>query len=214
VAASSREEKRKRGLLYIVLTGIAGAVLVAISIGFRPAGTVLDLAVRATAMLGYFAIFLTAVTSAYMRELFQLLGRPFIRVHHVYSVAGLILITLHPLGVAVRSSDILVFLPDFSSFYQFFSLGGRPAWYLIGIASLGALFRTTIRKRWRLIHYLNYVAFLLATVHAMLSGTDFFSLGMKAIPAAMGLVVLGVLIRKHIQRRNVRRRRIGEPAAG
>lgn len=207
MAPSSRDERRRRGLLYIVLTGLAGAGLVAISIALGPVGTVLDWGIRAAAMLGYLAVFLTAVTSAYMRELFQLLGRPFIRVHHVYSVAGLVLITLHPLGVAIRSSDLLVFLPDFSSLYQFFSLGGRAAWYLIGIASLAAVFRTTIGQRWRMIHYVNYVAFFLATVHAILIGTDFLSPVPKAIPVAMALAMVGVLVRKRIQRRNVRRRR-------
>jgi DMSO/TMAO reductase YedYZ heme-binding membrane subunit len=176
------------------------------SIALQPFGTPLDWVIRAAAMLGYIAVFVTAITSAYMRELFQLLGRPFIKVHHVYSVAGLILITLHPLGVAIRSSDILVFLPDFSSFYQFFSLGGRPAWYLIGAASLAALYRAAIGQRWRLIHYLNYVAFFLATVHAILVGTDFVPLVMKGIPVLMALVVGWVLVRKRIQRRKVQSR--------
>jgi DMSO/TMAO reductase YedYZ heme-binding membrane subunit len=157
-------------------------------------------------MLGYLAVFLTAVTSAYMRELFQLLGRPFIKVHHVYSVAGLVLITLHPLAAALRSSSLLVFLPDFSSFYQFFSLGGRPAWYLIVAASLAALYRAAIGQRWRLIHYLNYVAFFLATVHAILIGTDFVSPVMKGIAILMALVVIWVLVRKRVQRRKVQRR--------
>lgn len=206
MAASTREEKRRRGLLYILLTGVAAAVLVATSIALQPFGTPLDWAIRAAAMLGYLAVFVSAITSAYMRELFQLLGRPFIRVHHVYSVAGLILITLHPIGVAIRSSDILVFLPDFSSFYQFFSLGGRPAWYLIGFASLAALYRGAIGQRWRLVHYLNYIAFFLATVHAILVGTDFVPLAMKGVAILMALVVGWVLVRKRIQRRKVRRR--------
>jgi len=190
----------------MVLTGLTGVVLVTVSIAVQPFGTLLDWVIRAAAMLGYLAVFVTAVTSAYMRELFQLLGRPFIRVHHVYSVAGLILITLHPLAAALRSSSLLVFLPDFSSFYQFFSLGGRPAWYLIGAASLAALYRAAIGQRWRLVHYLNYVAFLLATVHAILIGTDFVSLVMKGIAVLMALVVGWVLVRKRIQRRQVRRR--------
>lgn len=206
MAASSRDEKRRRGLVYTVLIGLAAVVLVAVSIALQPFGTALDWMIRATAMLGYSAVFVTAVTSAYMRELFQLLGRPFIRVHHVYSVTGLILITLHPLAVALRSSSLLVFLPDFSSFYQFFSLGGRPAWYLIGAASLAALYRAAIGQRWRLIHYLNYVAFFLATVHAILIGTDFVSLVTKGITVLMALAVGWVLVRKRIQRRQVRRR--------
>jgi DMSO/TMAO reductase YedYZ heme-binding membrane subunit len=187
-------------------TGLVALVLVAVSIAVQPFGTLLDWVIRATAILGYLAVFVTAVTSAYMRELFQLLGRPFIKVHHVYSVAGLILITLHPLAVALQSSSLLVFLPDFSSLYQFFSLGGRPAWYLIGVASLAALYRAALGQRWRLVHYLNYVAFLLATVHAILIGTDFVSLAVRGIAILMALVVGWVLVRKRIQRRQVRRR--------
>ena len=206
MAASSRGEKRRRGLLYIVLTGLVAVVLVTLSIALQPFGSPLDWVIRAAAMLGYLAVFVTAVTSAYMRELFQLLGRPFIRVHHVYSVAGLVLITLHPLAAALRSSSLLVFLPDFSSFYQFFSLGGRPAWYFIVAASLAALYRAAIGQRWRLIHYLNYVAFLLATVHAILIGTDFVSPVMKGIAILMALVVIWVLVRKRVQRRKVQRR--------
>jgi DMSO/TMAO reductase YedYZ heme-binding membrane subunit len=193
-------------LLYIVLTGLVAVVLVTLSIALQPFGSPLDWVIRAAAMLGYLAVFVTAVTSAYMRELFQLLGRPFIRVHHVYSVAGLGLITLHPLAAALRSSSLLVFLPDFSSFYQFFSLGGRPAWYFIVAASLAALYRAAIGQRWRLIHYLNYVAFLLATVHAVLIGTDFVSPVMKGIAILMALVVTWVLVRKRVQRRKVQRR--------
>jgi predicted ferric reductase len=207
VAVGSRDRKRRRGLLYIVLTGVAGAVLVGVPIALQPFGTPLDWGVRAAAMLGYLAVFLTATASAYMRELFQLLGRPFIRVHHTYSVAGLILITLHPLGVAVRSSDPLVFIPDFSSLEAFLRLGGRPAWYLIGTASLAALFRTTIKQRWRLIHYLNYVAFFLATVHAIMSGTDFLSPVMRGIAVVMALIIVGVLVRKRIQRWRLKRRK-------
>lgn len=206
MAASSRGEKRRRGLLYIVLTGLVAVVLVTLSIALQPFGSPLDWVIRAAAMLGYLAVFVTAVTSAYMRELFQLLGRPFIRVHHVYSVVGLVLITLHPLAAALRSSSLLVFLPDFSSFYQFFSLGGRPAWYFIVAASLAALYRAAIGQRWRLIHYLNYVAFLLATVHAILIGTDFVSPVMKGIAILMALVVIWVLVRKRVQRRKVQRR--------
>jgi DMSO/TMAO reductase YedYZ heme-binding membrane subunit len=193
-------------LLYIVLSSLVSVVLVTLSIALQPFGRPLDWVIRAAAMLGYLAVFLTAVTSAYMRELFQLLGRPFIKVHHVYSVAGLVLITLHPLAAALRSSSLLVFLPDFSSFYQFFSLGGRPAWYLIVAASLAALYRAAIGQRWRLIHYLNYVAFFLATVHAILIGTDFVSPVMKGIAILMALVVIWVLVRKRVQRRKVQRR--------
>ncbi len=203
---STREKKRRRGLLYLTFVGGTSVLLVVALMALQPVGTPLSWGIRATALLGYLAVFLTAVSSAYMRELFELLGCPFIRVHHILSVAGLVLITLHPLGVAMRSWDLRVFLPDFSSVSAFLKLGGRPAWYLIGIASLAALFRTMIRQRWRSLHLLNYVAFLLATAHAVMIGTDFVSAGMRVAAVALVVIMVGVLTRKRVLRRRASRR--------
>jgi hypothetical protein len=188
-----------------MLTGAAGLVLVAILIALRPFGQPLDWGIRAAALLGYCAIFLAVISSAYMRELFLWLGRPFIRVHHIVSLTGLTLVTLHPLGVAVRSADPRVFLPDFSSPYLFFSLGGRPAWYLIGAAVLAAVFRKRIKGSWRIVHYLNYVAFFLATVHAILIGTDLVFPVTRAVAVVMALAIVGVFVQKRIQRSRLKR---------
>ncbi len=144
MASSSREARRRRGLLYLILVGSVSLIVVGILIALKPVGGRLSWAIRAAAMLGYLAIFLTVISSAYMRQLFKLFGRPFIRVHHILSVVGLILVTLHPLGVAVQSSENLgVFIPNVSSLNAFLLLGGRPAWYLIGIAALAAVLRTS-----------------------------------------------------------------------
>jgi len=207
MASSNREAKRRRGLLYLILAGIVSLIVVGILIALRPFGGPLDWGIRATALLGYLAIFVAVVSSAYMRELFQLLGRPFIRVHHILSVTGLILVTLHPLAVALRSSRLSVFIPDVSSWDAFLRLGGRPAWYLLGIAVLAAVLRTRFKQSWRTVHYMNYVAFLLATVHAILIGTDFISPVMKVLAAAMALFAVGVFVRKRLRRRRLKRRK-------
>jgi DMSO/TMAO reductase YedYZ heme-binding membrane subunit len=123
------------------------------------------------------------------------------------SLTGLTLVTLHPLGVAVRSADPRVFLPDLSSAYLFFSLGGRPAWYLIGAAVLAAVFRTRIKESWRVVHYMNYIAFFLATAHAIMIGTDFVSPVMKAVAAVMALATVGVFAQKRVQRSRLKRRK-------
>jgi DMSO/TMAO reductase YedYZ heme-binding membrane subunit len=191
----------------LILAGVASLVVVVIPIALRPFGGPLDWAIRGAALLGYWAIFLAVVSSVYMRELFLLFGRPFIRVHHLVAVAGLILVTLHPLGAALRSSRLGVFVPDFSSVDAFLRLGGRPAWYLILIASLAALWRARIKNKWRVIHYLNYVAFLLATVHAVMIGTEFVSSLLKVVPIALALVTVGVFVWKRVRRRRMRRRR-------
>jgi hypothetical protein len=193
--------------LYLILTGFAGLALVGILIVLQPFGGPLDWGIRAAAVLGYFAIFLAVISSAYMRELFLWLGRPFVKVHHIVSLTGLALVTLHPLGVAARSANLRVFLPDFSSVYLFLSLGGRPAWYLIGAAVLAALFRKRIKDSWRVLHYLNYIAFFLATAHAIMIGTDFVSPVMKGVAVLMALAVVGVFVQKRVQRSRLKRRK-------
>ena len=97
--------------------------------------------------------------------------------------------------------------PDVSSLDAFLRLGGRPAWYLLGIAALAAVLRGRIKQSWRTLHYLNYVAFLLATVHAVLIGTDFISPAMKGVAIALALVAVGVFVSKRVRRWRLKRRR-------
>jgi DMSO/TMAO reductase YedYZ heme-binding membrane subunit len=89
-----------------------------------------------------------------------------------------------------------VFIPDFTSWSGFWSLGGRLALILIYIAGLGALLRKKIQKNWRVIHILNYVAFFLAYIHGVLIGTDFQNLGILIIFTVMIILSYGVLIYK------------------
>jgi len=200
MASSDRAAKRRRGLIYLILIGAASLAAVAGLIALQPFGGPLDWTIRAAALLGYWFIFLAVVSSNYMREMFLTFGRPFLRVHHIISVAGLVLVTIHPLGVAVRSSQLAVFVPDVSSWGGFLRLGGRPAWYLIGLGSLAGLMRTRYKKRWRFVHFLNYVAFLLGTVHGVLIGTDFISPVMTGVGILLAVMVVVVFARKRIQR--------------
>lgn len=207
MATNAKDRKRGRGSFYLITAAAMSILVVAGVIALQPAATPLDWTIRAAAILGLLAVFLTSISSVFMRELYQFLGRPFIRVHHLVAVAGLILVTLHPVGVAIRSSSLRVFLPDFSSVEVFLTLGGRPAWYLIGVASLAALLRARFKRGWRVIHYLNYVAFFLASVHATMIGTDFGSVAMRAVTAAMALALVAVFVHKRLQRRHLTRRR-------
>ncbi len=192
-----RERKRKRGTLYLILIGIAALILVVLLVSLGSTGaTFISRFIRGTALLGYLALFLATLSSIYMRQMFQFFGRPFIKVHHILSVSGLVLVTLHPLGVAIASSSWRAFLPKFDSLTVFLELGGRPAWYLIGAAALAAVWRKAIGKNWRWIHALNYIAFLLGTVHAIMIGTDFVSPVMKVIAGAMGVIVVGAFVQK------------------
>jgi len=191
----------------LVLAGFIALVLVGGLIALRPHVTPLYWAIRTCAVLGYLTIFLAIITSAYMRQMVRIFGRPFVQIHHILSVTGLVLVTLHPLGVAWDYGSLGVFVPLFDSWTIFLRWGGRLAWYLIGVASLAAALRKTFRDNWRMIHVLNYLAFFLATAHAIMLGTDFQSLIMKTIPLAMSLVVVAIFIQKRLQQRRLRARR-------
>jgi hypothetical protein len=191
---------KARNTGYLVLVGCVALALVSGLVSLQPYGTPLNWFTRGAALLGYLAIFLSIISSNYMRQLVRFFGRPFVRVHHILSVTGLILITLHPLGVAWSSASLRVFLPRFGSWLAFLQWGGPPAWYLIHIGSLAAVRRRSIRN-WRTVHLLNYVAFLLGTIHAILIGTDFQSTVAKAVAVALAVVIVAIFIQKRFRGR-------------
>jgi sulfoxide reductase heme-binding subunit YedZ len=199
--------RRVRRTWPVVVIGLVALVVVGGVVALQPYITPLSWAIRTCALLGYLFVFLAVITSAYMREMVRMFGRPFVQVHHMLSVTGLVLVTLHPLGVAWDYGSPAVFVPLLDSWLVFLRMGGRPAWYLIAAASLAAVLRTSFRDRWRAVHMLNYLAFFLATGHALLVGTDFRSLISKVLAVAMALAVAGALIRKRFQRRRLQARR-------
>jgi sulfoxide reductase heme-binding subunit YedZ len=200
---------KRTWLLYAI--GIAALVLIGGGIaarqlvqgGFLP----LSLALRTCALLGYLCVFVAAVSAIYMRDLVKLFGRPYVKTHHIVTVTGLIVLALHGLiGMIQFGPGVL--LPNLGSWKLFFTWGGPIALYLIGIASLVALFRTSsLKKQWRYVHWLNYLAFLLATTHAVLLGTEFRSTAMRVIPILLALLLVAAFVLKRLQRSKMQSRR-------
>jgi sulfoxide reductase heme-binding subunit YedZ len=190
-----------RGTWYLILIGIVAVALIAGLISLQPHGSPLNWFIRGLALLGYLTVFLTIVSSAYMRQVYRILGRPFVKAHHILSVTGLILLTLHPIGVAIQNATPAVFVPRFDSLSAFLQWGGAPAWYLIGLAALAAVLHETIGKNWRLIHALNYVAFAVATAHAFLLGSELQWLGMRVLLIVLISLATITFIQKRLQRR-------------
>jgi hypothetical protein len=208
-----RDPVKPKNTRYLVLVGVVSLLVVIGLVSLDPLDeqeSWLVWLVRGAALLGYWSVFLSILSSAYLRELVRFFGRSFVKVHHVASVTGLVLIATHPLAVAINTSNVAVFLPRFDSLYIFLSLGGRLAWYLIGIASLAALLRTNLRRSWRVVHWLNYIAFFLASVHASLIGTTFRGQGVRAIilkviVGILSLIAVYVFVRRQVARRRRRR---------
>ncbi len=159
----------------------------------------LTLLIRILALTGFFCIFVSILSSAYLRELVQTFGQPFIKLHHLVSIAGLVAIGLHPISAALNLATASVFLPDFSSWTNFLTNGGRLAIYLLAIGSLAAVFRKAVGDRWRVVHILNYVAFGLGITHANLLGGNFQNPILHVISILMALAVVAVFVVRRVR---------------
>jgi DMSO/TMAO reductase YedYZ heme-binding membrane subunit len=136
-----------------------------------------------------------------MAPLVRFFGRPFVKVHHVASIASLAAMMLHPLAFAWYRGTWSVFVPDFSSLRLFLTLAGRVVWPLVGIAALAAWLRKPIGKNWRVIHSLNYLAFWLVTAHAILIGASFQTLLMRIVAVVLAAITIAILIQSLIKHR-------------
>ncbi len=186
----------KKEAIYIITTTISLYILILVLIFLEPIEDGLNFIIRFAALMGFTSMFVATIMTPFMVQLYKIFGKPFIKIHHLYSIAGLILITLHPVAFAISKVDITVFMPVFYPWYDFWSLGGRVALILIYIAVLGALIRKKITKNWRLLHVLNYIALFLAYIHGVLIGTDFKTIGILIIFTAMVILSFSVLIIK------------------
>jgi len=176
--------------------------VVIVILAIQPPPTPIYWLIRGAALLGYLTIFMAIVSSAYMPQLVRFFGRPFVKVHHVASITALAAMMVHPLSLAWENGTLSVFVPRFDSLLVFLTFAGRVVWPLVGIAALAAWLRKPIGKNWRVIHYLNYLAFWLVTAHAILIGSNFQSLAMRIIAIVLALVTIAVLIQKRLSKRS------------
>lgn len=153
---------------------------------------------RSAGLYAYLFIFLAIVSSEYMSKMKVLLGSSFMKVHHFLARAGILLMLVHPISFAIEKKDLMVFVPVFYPPITFLELAGRPALYLFLIAALAAVYRKKLIKKWKNIHYLNYLAFILVSMHAMLIGTDIVSAGARITVTFMALLVTAIFFHKRL----------------
>lgn len=191
----TRRAARIRLLFYTAIC--LYTILVFYSVLRSPAPLVYSLA-RAAGLLGYGALFMAILSHEYMRDMRRLFGKPFMTVHHVLAVAGLALSILHPVLLFVLTRDLTQFVPRFDSLRTLLLLGGRPALYLILIAFLAAVLRGRLKSTWRVIHWLNYLAFVLVFTHSWLLGRHASQGIFRLLWPAMLVSVVLVFARKRI----------------
>jgi len=194
------KSRKSKNTWVLILCGVVALLLTAGIVALDSLSTPLDGVIRMGALLGYLGVFLAALSSNYMRELTRFFGRSFITVHHIVSVTALAAVTVHAVSVAWQMGSASAFLPRFDSWRLFFALGGRQAFWLLAVTSLTALFRTAIGKNWKVIHWLNYVVFTFATIHAQMIGTSFLHIGLRVVGWIMLAVLLGVFVWKRTRK--------------
>lgn len=158
---------------------------------------------RFSGAFGFLTIFLAIISSEYIARMKKITGMPFLKTHHNLARIGIALIILHPLTFVLEGRGFGVFSP-FSQSNVFISFAGRPALYLFLLAAGIALYRKKYRN-WIKVHYLNYLAFLLVTVHAIAIGADFRLTIMRTLAVAMAIIVLSIFIQKRSTKKTKRK---------
>jgi hypothetical protein len=195
--------KREIGFFAIIVSFALTVSLFAISLGYTD---ILTLSLRLFALNGYISLSVAAIMTPFLKEITLFFKKSFTKVHHYFAVAGLLLISLHPIAVFIQALSPAVFLPNFMSLYLFFFYGGVVALILIYVAFGAALLRRKIVTFWRPFHMFIYLALFVGVVHANLRGTDFSKLYIKIIYDALfaGAVISFCLKRFQFYRLKIR----------
>ena len=165
--------------------------LIPITIIFRRGfDDILELFRRLAGLTGLSSLFIAILLSLLIRQSRQIFGVSYLKIHHLFSITGLILISLHPIIMAIDFGTAGLFIPDFSSWHAFLTNAGRPALYLIYIATAAALLRKNIRKYWKYLHTLIYLAFIFGAIHGILLGSDTGNIYLYILLIAMIILVI------------------------
>ncbi|MCK5045663.1 MAG: hypothetical protein KAJ76_05805 [Candidatus Heimdallarchaeota archaeon] len=170
---------KKEGYVFIASIG---SIYIAIIILFLlNLGSGFGIPIRLFALLGLSSMFVASMITPFQKELYKIFKVPFVKIHHYLTIFGLTVITLHPVLFAIERAiattareGASVFLPVFTSAFDFWLLAGRPALIIIYIAVIGALIRKGFKKGWRWMHALNYIALIFGVVHGIMNGSDFY----------------------------------------
>lgn len=141
---------------------------------------------RLLALNGFIAVSIAAIITPFIKELTLFLKKPFTTIHHYFAAAGLLLLTLHPIAIAIQTMYPAILLPNVQSLYLFFVYGGSVALIAIYVAFGAVLIRRKIVVYWRYFHMLMYLALFFGVVHANLLGQDLMqNLGLALVYDAL-----------------------------
>jgi len=159
----------------------------------------MNLTIRLLALNGYVALSVAAIITPFIKEITVFFKKSFIKVHHYFAAAGLLLITLHPIAVVIQALSPSVLLPNFASLYSFFFYGGSIALIAIYAAFGAVLLRKKAAAYWRPFHALMYVALFFGVVHANLWGVDLEDPFLMVIYDGLFAVAVAAFFLKRLQ---------------
>jgi sulfoxide reductase heme-binding subunit YedZ len=100
---------------YLLTLGILVLVIIISVLTFSiPYNDPLLLVVRLFALYGFLFLSVATIMTPFLKEITKLFGKPFIKIHHIFAVFGLVSATLHPVMYSIQAQNILVFLPSFA----------------------------------------------------------------------------------------------------
>jgi len=190
---------RKEGGIFAIISIILFLELIVLAFKY-PTEDTYQLGIRLTALIGFCSLFVSVIMSNFF-ESFNKYGEKSLGYHHLFGGIGIILITLHPVILAVYNTDLSVFLPKVDSWIIFWEYAGRPSLIILYIGFVGGFLLKAYKKKWRGLHALTYIALFLGLVHGYLIGTDFQNPFITAIFVIMFLVSIYVLIDKRYKLR-------------
>jgi predicted ferric reductase len=170
----------KREIIFFAIVIAFGSAISLLAFSIAPTDP-LTLTIRLLALNGYIAISIAVIMTPFLKQITLFFKTPFTKVHHYFAVAGLLLITMHPIAVFIQFFSPAVFVPYFTSLFAFFFYGGVIALTLIYVAFGAVLLRRKIAVYWRWLHALMYAALFIGVVHANLRGIDFQSIYIKIV---------------------------------
>ena len=190
----------RQGYLVLGLLFTCYILVAAITLTIAWSGP-LPFLLRITGLYGYLSLAIAVMLTPFLAEIRAIFGKPFLAVHHFFAGFGLVAITIHPLMNALLAMNISVFIPRFESWGVFWALAGRPAFILIYIAVAGVLLRRMLKRSWRPVHALMYIALFFGFVHGLLIGTDFNHPFIRGFYAVLFVGVIGAFFAKRLKLR-------------
>lgn len=185
----------RNGYLFLgsvaILLIISGAVVAA-----DPSPSPFTSGIRFAGLAGFVLLAAAAIMTPWSREIYRNFGTSFVPFHHLFSLAGLILITLHPVLLAIRLMTVSVFVPRLVPFQSFLIYAGRPSLLLIYIAIAAILLRHSIPVYWRVFHGLVWIALILGIIHGSLIGTDMKNPAVFILFNGLAAVAVGAFVLK------------------